>query len=563
MTTTPRQTLTRVAQRIFRVLSSNFDLVGLVIGLNLFWASLTPSLMPRSWYWQGLISGILVVIGYGLGTLLGHIVRALISWRPSKALGQRVSLACLTIVMVVNVYWLSIYVWWQDSVYPLSGFTRPQLSLVQIIGQTVLIVLMTIAVAWGILLIVRIGRRAISTFWRFLMHRSGIRRMPPFFGRTVAFVVVVVALALVFDTSVRPTLLGVMDSFYTTKNDRDAGLEQPTDPLRSGSDASLVSWNSLGWPGKTFVQSGPSTDEIQSFNPGQPTVDPIRVYVGKEFSNNISEQARITVKELERTDAFDRQALQIVVTTGTGWVDTQSTRPLEYLYNGDVATVSMQYSFLPSALSFVFDRDRVEQTARSLITGVREAVDRHEAQTGHRPKLFVYAQSLGAYGTQNAFPDLSDLVSGTDGIVFAGTPGISETHQRMTAMRNGSPCVETEGQSVLFVERREDIDAVCAGRPRLMYMQNVSDPVVKWQSSLIWREPDWVAAEKAKGQLTPYFTWMPGVTYLQMTLDMLISGWAPALYGHNYGSSAVPAWQRLSGVQWDDARTDRLMDTIR
>jgi len=43
--------------------------------LLLFWASLTPSLLPRSAFFQGLVAGAAALIGYALGWLSGWVVR--------------------------------------------------------------------------------------------------------------------------------------------------------------------------------------------------------------------------------------------------------------------------------------------------------------------------------------------------------------------------------------------------------------------------------------------------------------------------------------------------------
>jgi len=41
------------------------DFVGLVVALLFFAWSLSPSLIPREWYFQGLISGVTGIVGYG------------------------------------------------------------------------------------------------------------------------------------------------------------------------------------------------------------------------------------------------------------------------------------------------------------------------------------------------------------------------------------------------------------------------------------------------------------------------------------------------------------------
>ena len=53
------------------------DFVGVAFGALFFCLSLTPSLLPRDWLFQGLIGGINAAIGYGIGVLLGKVVAPL------------------------------------------------------------------------------------------------------------------------------------------------------------------------------------------------------------------------------------------------------------------------------------------------------------------------------------------------------------------------------------------------------------------------------------------------------------------------------------------------------
>src|SRR6476661_7615194 len=48
---------------------------GLLFGAAYFLTSTAPSLLPRTWYYQGLISGLCAAAGYGLGVLVAWIVR--------------------------------------------------------------------------------------------------------------------------------------------------------------------------------------------------------------------------------------------------------------------------------------------------------------------------------------------------------------------------------------------------------------------------------------------------------------------------------------------------------
>ncbi len=57
------------------------DFVGLVVALFFFAWSLSPSLIPREWYFQGLISGVTGIVGYGIGVLVAFPARRWIAPR--------------------------------------------------------------------------------------------------------------------------------------------------------------------------------------------------------------------------------------------------------------------------------------------------------------------------------------------------------------------------------------------------------------------------------------------------------------------------------------------------
>ena len=103
--------------------------------------------------------------------------------------------------------------------------------------------------------------------------------------------------------------------------------------------------------------SGPHADELTAIN-GRPAKDPIRIYAGLRLRRNTRRRGRSSwsVRDCERTGAFDRIGAAIIPTTGTGWVDPAAARAIESMYNGDTALVAMQYSYLPSWISFLADR---------------------------------------------------------------------------------------------------------------------------------------------------------------------------------------------------------------
>ena len=65
------------------------DFVGIAFGALFFCLSLTPSLLPRDWLFQGLIGGVNAAIGYGIGVFIGKLLRRFVLrhrswWPPSK-----------------------------------------------------------------------------------------------------------------------------------------------------------------------------------------------------------------------------------------------------------------------------------------------------------------------------------------------------------------------------------------------------------------------------------------------------------------------------------------------
>jgi uncharacterized membrane protein len=117
-----------------------------------------------------------------------------------------------------------------------------------------------------------------------------------------------------------------------------------------------MSCESLGRQGRIFVSNGSTPARLQEFN-GAGAVEPIRVYAGKASADTSRQRAELAALELERTGGLRRKLIAVATTTGTGWINEAMVQALEYMYNGDTAAVSMQYSFLPSGLSFLVDKE--------------------------------------------------------------------------------------------------------------------------------------------------------------------------------------------------------------
>jgi uncharacterized membrane protein len=271
--------------------------------------------------------------------------------------------------------------------------------------------------------------------------------------------------------------------------------------------------------------------------------------------------ADAVVAELKRTDAYNRRVLAVITTTGTGWVDDWSAQSIEYLTNGDSAIAAMQYSYLPSALSMMTDRDTPREAGKALFDRVY-AVWRTLPED-RRPQLVVGGESLGSYGGHAAFTDAADMVRKAQGGVWVGTPSFTDIAMELTAARNeGSPeivPVVDAGRHIRFVAGSDGLTHDYYGRdygtwdfPRFVYAQHPSDPVVWWNPALLGAEPDWLREPRGR-DVNPDVTWIPFVTFWQLTTDMAVGHDPPDGYGHRYGAELVPEWGSvLGGSPTDD-----------
>ena len=169
------------------------------------------------------------------------------------------------------------------------------------------------------------------------------------------------------------------------------------------------------------------------------------------------------VRELERTRAFDRKVLVIVPTTGTGWINPVAARALEMMYNGDTAMVGSQYSYLPSWISFLGDREKSMESGRMMIDAIHDRWA--QLPPDRRPKLVLYGESLGSMAGQGAFGWLPDIARmGFSSVLWVGPPNASPLWRGLIARRDpGTPEVEPRydnGRTVRFSQATDTAEIV-------------------------------------------------------------------------------------------------------
>lgn len=539
-----------------------YTLPGLCFALVFTCLSFTPSLLPRSGLVQGVVCGINAAIGYGLGVFAAAAWRA-VADRDGRTPrpGSWVLLSVATAVALPVAIVLGHY--WQDRIRDLMGVAPDSMisSLLVLPVATALPFVALVAAARGLR-------------W---LYRHLDRRLRRWIGPRAADVltgaVIVVGTAMVVNGVVVDGTVRLADHVFSLQNENtEPGVTPPLSGLRSGGPGSLIGWDSLGRYGRSFVAGGPSATEIEEITGGTAQT-PIRAYAGLDSAADVEDRARLAVDDLERAGGFSRSVLVVATTTGSGWIDPASPDALEYLTGGDSATVTMQYSYLPSWLSYLVDQNRARAAGRELFDAVYARWS--DLPPNERPRLFVSGESLGSFGAEAAFSGEFDLRNRTSGALMAGPPNFNVLYRDFVDHRDaGSTEVSPifhDGRTVRF-STDPDQPVPPVGQPwtaaRVLYMQNPSDPVVWWNTDLIVARPDWLEEPRGRDVVSAV-RWIPFVTFWQVTFDLPFALDVPPGHGHSYSREYVDGWLAVLqsegatvGPGWDAARVERLRNVI-
>jgi uncharacterized membrane protein len=528
-----------------------YTFTGTAVGLVFLWFSMTPSLLPRGPLFQGLVSGVSGAIGYALGVFavwLARYMRSKDTSPPAPRIAWIVLASAGVVGTVLMMVWFHI---WQDDVRDLVGV--PHLKW----HDYPLAAVLAIVVLFALVEIGQLIRRLIL----FLVGRLN-RVVPPRVSAVIAVLVVVAVIVGILNGVVlRLTMRTLNNTFETVNNEESPTSPPPTTMLRSGGPGSLVSWASLGHQGRIFVDGGPTTQQLSEFN-GAPALEPIRAYAGLESANGIRAVAELAARELERTGGLTRKVVAVATTTGTGWINEAEADAIEYMFNGDTAIASMQYSFLPSWLSFLVDKENARHAGQALFEAVSARV--RALPEGARPKIVVFGESLGSFGGEAPFLSANNIVARTDGALFSGPTFNNTMWNEVTRNRDpGSPewlPIFQQGSNVRFSARAANLARPDDpwGKPRIVYVQHASDPIAWWNTALLFRKPDWLR-EKRGYDVLPSVEWIPFVTFLQVSADMAVAVDVPDGHGHRYVKDVANAWAAiLQPPGWTADKTDRL-----
>jgi uncharacterized membrane protein len=530
--------------------------IGLMLGALFFAAALTPTLIPRSYLTQGALAGGCFAIGYFAGVLWRRLWHYLELPEPSprarSIANALVTAGCLLVVVI----FLRRTAEWQNSI-------RTVMKMTPVETAHPLKVCVIALITFAVLLVLG---RLFAFVARFLAVRT--KRVIP---RKLANVLGVLIAGLLFwsiasNVLVRTAFNALDSSFRELDALQEPERPQPAAPDRTGSSASLVKWQELGRMGRRFIASGPNATEISAVT-GQPAQDPVRVYVGLGSRDTAQARAKLALEELKRQHGFQRKVLIVITPTGTGWVDPSAMDTVEYLHHGDVASVAMQYSYLNSPLSLLFQPEYGAEASRALfaeIYGYWTSLPKDK-----RPKLYLHGLSLGAMNSEKSaelFETIGDPIAGA---LWSGAPFESRIWRSITDNRNpGSPAwlpKFRDGRFVRFMNQNGPTVPPDTpwGPMRLVYLQYASDAITFFDYGDAYQAPAWMDAPRGP-DVSSELRWYPIVTMLQLALDMAVATNTPMGFGHVYAPEHyVDGWVAVTDVgDWSAEALARLKQQL-
>jgi uncharacterized membrane protein len=505
---------------------SSFTGLGLILGTLFFAASLTPSLVPRPPVVQGVLSGVCLAAGYGIGVLFRAIWLALQLPVPSGAalrLGRGAAVGLSAAAAAVALWQASE---WQNRL-------RALMDLPPVEGARPLLVAGVALVVFALLLLLgRLFRGTLNTLSRWLG-----RRIPGPVAVLVALIVTAAIFWQIGNGVIAGAVMRTLDGIYARLDAAfEEGSPQPTDPLKTGAPGSLLTWEGLGRAGREVVAAAPDAAAIAALT-GAPALEPLRVYVGLNSADTVAERAQLALDEMIRIGAFDRATVVIATPTGTGWLDPESQQALEYLLRGDVATVSVQYSYLASWLALLADPEYGIETARAVFARVYDHW--HSLPKATRPKLYLHGLSLGSFNSDLSHDLFQVIGDPYDGAFWTGPPFPARTWTSVTAARNpGTPewlPAFRDGSVIRFTSQDNRLDDAPApwGPYRVIFLQYASDAVTFFDPAALWRKPGWMQPPVGP-DVSPDLIWVPVVTFLQLGIDIAMATTTPLGHGHVY-----------------------------
>ena len=559
MPTMAADTIARTHRIVWRGPSFG-GLIGAAVG---YASALTPSLLPHALMFLLLLTALGTLTGYAIGATIGWALRKIPPVRDWQRPGW-LTLVVLALFWGPALAFTPLAIEWQLE-------QQADLRMPESLPSTLVVILLTGVVAVGLLLVGRCIRKGTDLLAALLYRRGPLARwvssrQPSRVHRSIAWIRlgVAVVLLVIVGVGVKAGLAWLVGSYDTVNADTSG--QSPTDlGLNSGSADSLAPWDTLGREGRFYVSNTMTPADIEAIT-DEPAQTPVRVYVGMQQGDTYAARTQLAIEELDRVDAWSRQYLVLFGVTGTGWVDPNAINALETVTGGDVTTVAVQYSAVPSWIGFVIDPQTTIDQNRDTIDGVLAAW--RAKPEDQRPELILFGQSLGSLGTQGAWDDTDTPTTVTDEIAhvaWIGPPAESVLWKTWQADRTGGPAwdpVIGDGSITrILVSAQDTSTEAVKPPPTIVFAAHANDPVVYWSPSLLLNEPDWIQPPLGPGVST-HMRWVPIITFLQVGMD-LISGGEPPEVGHNYSANmGVAVALAVSPDGWTAKKTVALQKAL-
>lgn len=533
------------------------------------WAAVSPSLLPRPWWVTAANVAIGQAAGHFTATTAAFITKRglrYIGKRPQDRVGpttrSRTHLALGVITLLMGVRSLRNQ---SEQAKLVNKYNErgPQSAALGIaIG----------ILGYGSLLV--IGEAAQLTVTQ--LSRQAQRWLPrwlawPLAGSTVGYLMTLFSDRMLWRRFIHDASMQALQLNKLVY----PGSVMPWEPERSGSPWSLEPWTAVGSQGRAFLDRGPRAHDIKDVMLCSDAHEPIRIFIGLVQGRGPIAAAQQALAELERTGAFRRDTIVIEMPAGSGWINNYSVSAYEFLTHGDCATVTLQFSYLPSVFCYVVDRKAPINAARELIAAVQSRIN--DMPEDNRPKLYFAGESLGCYGIVENYRDLEELLAACDGAVFTGPPRMTAFTRRLARSRDrGSlerlPLIDA-GRHVRFASVPAHMEHDAFGndyqrwqRPRVVFGQHTSDAIVWWDRRLIFMRPDWIQEPTPRTLYADTFRrlpWVPFITFWQVALDQLNSLNVPGGHGHNYFEETFWYWDSVLGSQARTQLTPELAERMR
>ena len=345
----------------------------------------------------------------------------------------------------------------------------------------------------------------------------------------------------------------------------------PDIPEVTGGPGSLSSWADQTRESRRWLSMVLTPEEINKVIGGAKAKQPIRVYASLEAANTPEERADLLLAEIDRTGALERPYFALFSPTGSGYVNYVACETFEYLTKGNCASAAIQYSVLPSALSLTKVPEGANQT-RMVLNGIMKRL--LAMPRSKRPKIFLFGESLGSQVSEDMFKGQG--ITGPDGIgldaaVWIGTPAATKWKGELWGDRDVSqPPAVGPGSSYLPRAVRDWRNLAQDAKDKVKYLllQNGDDPIPKFGTPLVWKQPDWLGPTSSRPPGSPRNTkWMPVVTFIATFIDMQNAlNPTPGVFdegGHDYRRETPEAVRQVWGFEATAEQMASIQEALR